>query len=418
MPNLRVPVNFTGGYSAGDLINHLQAVTSTICACFIATSALDGSVVAMTSYSSDLTGVPGYPGATFQRNTGVLASQLQSDAGNAFSQMEASLFLLSAGISEADVLAGKWQHAQGILFICNYEALNMGQIIMQSGYLAEFIQRRPVVTAEIKGLNNALTAQVGTVTRPECSHDFCDAGCSLSESDYTITGTITGVTSQTSFASSGITLPAGWLNNGKLTFTTPASAATGYLFVESTPSDGDPFIVNGATFTLKTTPVGNYQILIDGISGTALNIATALNASSDPLVSVATYSNDVEQVNIIFDTPGPAGNAFTLSESVSSLSKSGPTLTGGADASPNSNYVLRIDNNNTATQIILRTPAPYLPAIGDTFSALAGCQKRLTDCQNRLQDDGVTTVNNVLNRKAIDFAPTLESFSRLPAGTG
>src|SRR6266498_3753612 len=122
MPNLRVPQNFTGGYTAADLITHTGKTSTTLCACFIATSPLDGTVVAMTSYSSDLTGVPGYPGITFKRNSGVTSSQLQSDSGNAFSQMEASLFLLTAGITEADILAGKWQHAYAVLFVCNYEA--------------------------------------------------------------------------------------------------------------------------------------------------------------------------------------------------------------------------------------------------------------------------------------------------------
>lgn len=306
MSNLRVPQNYTGGYSAADLITHIGQASTSLAACFVATSLIDGTVVAMTSYSSDITGVPGYVGVTFKKNTGVTSSQLEAAGGNAFSQMEASVFLLAAGIAEADILAGKWARATAVLFICNYEALNMGQLIMQSGSLAEFVQKSPIVTCEIKGLNNALTAQIGQVTRAECSHNFCDAGCGLDAADYTTTGTLTGVTSQTSFADSGIALPAGWMNNGLLTFTSGSNAG----------------------------------------------------------------------------------------------------------------YPLRIDNNSTATQIMLRTPAPYLPVIGDTYSVLAGCQKRLTDCQNRLQADGVTTVNNVVNRAAFDFVPTLESFTRLPAGVG
>jgi uncharacterized phage protein (TIGR02218 family) len=304
MANLRVPQNWQSPYDATSLITHIGKATTTLAACFIATSEIDGTIVAMTSFSSDLTGVPGYSGVTFKRNTGVTASQLESSSGNAFSEMEASLFLLAAGITEADVLAGKWAHASATLFVCNYEALNMGQLIMQSGHLAEFVQKSPVVVSQIKGLNNHLTAQIGKVTRAECSHDFCDSGCKLLAADYTITGTITGVTSQTSFADSGIVMPAGWLNNGKLIFS----------------------------------------------SGS------------------------------------------------------------------NQNYILRIDNNDIATQIMLRTPAPYLPVIGNTYTALAGCGKRLVDCQTHLENDGVTVVNNVINRAAFDFVPTLESFTRLPAG--
>lgn len=306
MSNLRIPQNYTGGYTAADLIAHIQSVGTTLAACFVATSLIDGSVVAMTSFSSDLTGVPGYPGVTFKRNTGVTASQLQSEAGNAFSQMEASVFLLTAGITEADVLAGKWAQATAVLFVCNYEALNMGQLIMQSGQLSEFVQRSPVVTCEIKGINNALTAQVGNVTRAECSHDFCDAGCTLDATDYTQAVTLTGVSSQVIFADSSLidVFPAGYFNNGLITFT----------------------------------------------SG----------------------SND--------------------------------------------NYMFRIDLYDTSLgEFSLRTPTPYLPLVGATANALAGCSKRLIDCQTRTHIDG-TPISNVLNRAAFDFSPTLESFARLPLG--
>jgi len=417
MSNLSVPVNYQSPYDATSLITHLQKY-STPAACLYAVSPIDGTVVAMTSYSSNLTGVPGYPGVTFKRNTGVTASQLQSDAGNAFSQMEASVFLMATGITEADVLAGKWAHARAVLFVCNYEALNMGQLIKQYGSLAEFVQRSPIVTCEIKGLNNALTAQIGKVTRAECFHDFCDAGCTLDEADYTITGTLTGATSVTSFADSGIALPAGWLNNGRLVFTTPAVAATGRWTVSTNPSDGDTVVANGATFTMRNSPSGAYEIQIGGGSvATALNIANALNASSDPLVSVATYSRVGSQVRVVYDTAGTIGNSYTLAATGGHVVlTAGATLTGGTAPGSNNGYVLRIDNNNTATQIILRTPAPYLPVIGDTYSAVAGCQKRITDCKARVQNDGVTTENNVINFGGFPSIPTLESFSRLPSG--
>lgn len=306
MSFLRVPQNWQSPYDVTSLITHLGKASTTLCACFYAVSPVDASVVAMTSYSSNLTALPGYPGATFKRNTGVIASQMQSESGSAFSQMEATMFLAVAGISEADVTAGKWAHAPAVLFVCNYEALNMGQLIMQSGYLGEFTQKSPALVAEIKGLNNALTAQVGTVTRAECSHDFCDAGCTLIEADYTQLITLDSVTSQVVVSDSSLVslYPADYFNNGKLV----------------------------------------------GVSGN------------------------------------------------------------------NANYTMRIDAYDTALgKFTLRTPTPYLARTGDTFNAVAGCQKRLTDCQNRLQIDGVTAVNNVINRKAFDFVPTIESFVRLPA---
>ena len=248
MTNLRVPVNFTGGYTAADLITHIGKASTSLCACFYATSSIDSSTVAMTSFSSDLTGVPGYPGITFKRNTGVSASQVQAESGNAFSQMEASLFLLATGIAEADLLAGKWAHAEAIIFVCNYEALNMGQLIMESGKVGETIQRGIMATFEIKGINNALTAQIGCVTRPECRHDFCDSGCTLDVADYTSENArISSVVSQTEFAFDGfggVAWPVDYFNNGKILFTTGANA--GYTFRI------DTFDNATGTFSLRT----------------------------------------------------------------------------------------------------------------------------------------------------------------------
>lgn len=256
MPNLRVPVNYTGGYTAADLITHIGKATTTLCACFYAVSELDGSVVAMTSYSSDLTSVPGYPGVTFKRNTGVTASQLQSDSGNAFSQMEATLFLVAAGITEADVNSGKWSHASAVLFICNYEALNMGQLVMQSGYLAEFVQKSPIVTSEIKGLNNALTAQIGKVTRPECWHNLGDSGCKidLPGSGFIHTATLSAVTSQTVFRAASLagTGDAEYYNNGIVRFTSGNN--NNYFFrVDSWNDSTGEFTLRTPTPYLPTT---------------------------------------------------------------------------------------------------------------------------------------------------------------------
>lgn len=298
MTNLRVPVNATGGFTSADLINHLSGSTLTVCVCAYVVSPIDASVIGITSYSSDLTGLPGYPGVTFKSTTGVTASKVEHSDGAQPSNMETDLFLITAGITEADALAGKWSHASCAIFITNYEAVNMGQLIVNKGFLSEFTQRGQMLTTEVRGFNQALTQQIGRVTRAECDADFGDARCGLDLSalGFIKTGTLTGVTSQLVFADSGRTEGADYFTNGKFRFT----------------------------------------------------------------------------------------------------------------SGPNNGYEFHVDNwNNTTKTWTLRTAAPYLPAIGNTYSAKRGCRKNF-------ERDCVTTFNNGINFRGFPHVPTAEQMQRLP----
>lgn len=295
MSNLRIPTNYTGIYDATSLIAHMAGSTLTMCVCAHIVSPLDSSVVAMTSYSSDLTNVPGYPGVTFKSTTGVTASKVEHPSDITPWNMEADLFLVAAGITEADALAGKWSNAAVTVFVTNYEALNMGQL-QSKGKLSEFRQMGQVLVTEIRGLNQALGQQIGRVTRPECDADFGDARCGLDLSalGFIKTGSLTGVTSQLVFTDTGRSEGVEYFNNGKFLFT----------------------------------------------SGS------------------------------------------------------------------NSGYEFQVDNWNSSTKTFtLRTAAPYLPVIGNTYSAKRGCQKRDTDCIG---------FSNISNFRGFPTIPTPEQLLRLP----
>lgn len=293
---LRVAQNYQSPYDATSLPAHFAKASITPCVCAHIVAPIGGTVIGVTSWSQDITGVPGYPGVTFKSTTGMSASNVESQQGQAATNMEADLFLLTAGITEADALAGKWSHALTTIFVMNYEVPNMGQYILQKGYLGQFVQRGQMLSVEVMGFNQALTQTYGKVTRPECIHQFCDAGCTLNVATYTHTGTLTAVTDQTTFRDSSRSEADDSFGNGKITFT--------------------------------------------------------------------------------------SGN--------------------------NSGYSFHIDSYASATkQFILRTPTPYLPVIGDTYSAVIGCRKRHAE-------DCVTRFSNVINFGGFPWIPTQEEISRLP----
>jgi len=219
---LRVPVNHSAPYDATSLPAHFAGSSITPCVCVHVVSPIDSSVIGVTSWSQNLTSVPGYSGVTFKSTSGMSASNVEAQQGASPTNMEADLFLITAGITEADALAGKWSRAETTVLLLNYEALAMGQYIIQKGELGQFVQRGQMVSTEIMGWNQKLSQTYGMVTRTECMHTFGDARCTLNLSalGYIKTGAISAVTSQTVFrVSSLIGTGADYFGNGVLQFT-------------------------------------------------------------------------------------------------------------------------------------------------------------------------------------------------------
>jgi uncharacterized phage protein (TIGR02218 family) len=300
MSFLRTPQNVQSPYTSASLPAHYAGTTLTICACAKVTSPIDGSVVAFTTWSRDLRNVPGYSGVVFKTTTGMSASNVEVQQGQNAGNMEADLFLLAAGITEADALAGKWTHAETIIFVANYQALGMGQYITHKGHLGQFVQKGKMLSVEIMGLNACLVQTYGKTTRGECSRTFCDGLCTLTIADFTVTGSLTSVTDQN-------------------------------IFADSSRSEGS-------------------------------------------------------------DTFGNGEFLFTSGQ--------------------NSGYRFKIDSFASGL-FGLRTPTPYLPQVGDTYSAVYGCRKRPSDCKTRVKID-TTPVNNILNTDAMEWIPIIEDLNRLP----
>ena len=223
----------------------MAGATLTMCVCAYIVSPIDASVIGITSFSSNLTSVPGYVGVTFRATTGVTPSKSEHPSDLSPTNMEADFFLMALGLTEADVLAGKWSNAPVTVFVTNYEALNMGQMIIAKGHLSEFRQMGQMITTEVRGFNQALLHQIGKVTKPECDADYGDSRCGLDLSalGYIKTGTLTGVTSQTVFTDSGRSEAANYFTNGKFRFTSGSNS--GYEF------EVDNWNSSTKTWTLK-----------------------------------------------------------------------------------------------------------------------------------------------------------------------
>nr|CAX84093.1 uncharacterized protein [uncultured bacterium] len=123
-----------------------------------------------------------------------------------------------------------------------------------------------------------------------------------------------------------------WLNAllGAST-TTPMAAASGTLTFSAQPADGSTITVIGVAFTFVDAAPGATDILIGAdLAATLVATSAKLNASANPLVAMATYDKTATTITVVHDSPGAAGNTFTLAASASSNgTPSGATLVGG-----------------------------------------------------------------------------------------
>lgn len=114
------------------------------------------------------------------------------------------------------------------------------------------------------------------------------------------------------------------------TFTRP-SVATGYIRFSVNPSNLDTVTFNGVVWTFVSGAPGANQVQIQGtVEFTVFQLQLALQASSDPLLTVASYfayTAGPVQLQVTYNTIGTAGNSYTLA--ASAATRSGPTLTGG-----------------------------------------------------------------------------------------
>ena len=204
------------------LAAHLAQTVTTLATCWKVTrrrpDGTDLDVFGFTDHARDLV----VDGLTYQAATGYTASAVKTVTGLAVDNLEVRGLLDAATITEADLIAGKWDHAAIEVFQVNYNDLTMGKLILRAGNLGE-VRFGPVgFVAELRGLTAAFAQNIGRIYQPSCDADLGDTRCGVNLAtftDGTISTTVTGVTSTRVFAASALGQPADWFSGGLVTWT-------------------------------------------------------------------------------------------------------------------------------------------------------------------------------------------------------
>jgi uncharacterized phage protein (TIGR02218 family) len=199
---------------SSNLATHLAGEVLSLATCWKVTRQ-DGQVFGFTDHDRDLV----ISGVTYVSATGYSGSAVQSTADLSVDNLEVHGFLDSASITEDDLLAGVWDHAQIVIFRVNYQSVADGVVYMRKGWIGEVRSGRASFTAELRGLAQKLSQTIGEVYTPSCRADLFDARCGLDEGTFTVTGTVTHVTDRRTFRDTSRAEADGWFAAGKVTWT-------------------------------------------------------------------------------------------------------------------------------------------------------------------------------------------------------
>ena len=193
---------------------HLNGEVTTLATCWKIMRS-DATVMGFTDHDVDIV----YDGVTYESSLGVDPSALKSTASASVDNLDVMGFLDSNGITDADILAKKYDNAEVYIFMVNYNDLTMGDIKLARGRIGEIEVRDDIYVAEFRSLSQALQQKIGERFSTKCRADLGDSRCGVTLATYTASETVTSVTDRANFTASGLMEANGYYDFGLLTWT-------------------------------------------------------------------------------------------------------------------------------------------------------------------------------------------------------
>lgn len=205
--------------ASSQLSSHLAGDVTTLAICWQLTLA-SGTVYGFTDYTSDII----IGGVTCKAATGFSPTSIETKDRFSVDNLDVQGILDSASITEADIMGGKYDFAEILIFMVNASDLTQGAIIHRRGWLDEVTIRNGQFVAEVRGLAQKLTQNIGELYSPTCRAIFGDGRCKANLASYSFNGTVNIVTSRQVFISNAMTQAPGYFSAGEVVWLTGANA--------------------------------------------------------------------------------------------------------------------------------------------------------------------------------------------------
>lgn len=177
----------------------------------------DGQVFAYTSAQR-----PALINGTKYLSSGLTLTDVVTAADMSVGNMELSLYasINDPVFNQADVFGGLWKNARFEIFEYNRAAPDDGKLPIVSGTFGEITINADHYKVELRDWMQHLQQPIGEVSTKECRNRLGDDRCGVDLTPFTVTGTITSVSSTQVFRDSARAEPDDWFGEGILTFLT------------------------------------------------------------------------------------------------------------------------------------------------------------------------------------------------------
>ncbi len=162
-------------------------------------------------------------GKTYRAASLMTPTAVTSTINLATDNLEFEGMLSDDGITEEDILSGRFDHANIAMFMVNYEDTDTGTLHLKRGLLGEVSLKNGFFVAEVRGFSSVLQQSIGEVYTPTCRAKLGDARCGVNLAAFTVSGAITAVEGAHAFTDNTRSEVANYFAYGVLTFTSGAN---------------------------------------------------------------------------------------------------------------------------------------------------------------------------------------------------
>jgi uncharacterized phage protein (TIGR02218 family) len=236
-----------------DLAAHIAGEVTTLATCWKLTCR-DSTAFGFTDHDSDIS----IDSILYKAESGFTPSAIQNSASLSVDNLDIEGMLSAGNITEADIMAGLYDFAEIEIFQVNYNDITQGKLKLRRGWLGEVSLVNQQFVVEVRGLTQRLSQTIGELYSASCRATFADSRCKINPASYTVTGTVSSVTSNREFVDSGRTEGSGLFNFGKITFSSGANNGLS-MEVKEFISGGKIILVLPMPYSISTGD--NYNIL-------------------------------------------------------------------------------------------------------------------------------------------------------------
>ena len=205
--------------ASSNMAAHLAGEVTSLAVCWKLTL-VGGTVMGFTDHTSDLT----VSSQLYKAATGFSPTSVETKDKFSVDNLDVAGILDAAAITEADIMAGKYDFAEIEIFMVNVTDLSQGIITHRRGWLGEVTLKNGQFVAEVRGLAQKLSQNIVELYSPTCRAIFGDGRCKANLASYTVGGSVNTVSSRQVFISNSMTQAAGYFSGGEVVWLTGANA--------------------------------------------------------------------------------------------------------------------------------------------------------------------------------------------------